>query len=122
MNDSSLPELPYQKKLRAGNLAIWNASQKYLGAICAAIFAIVLSQPELAKETYVLGRPIHIFIEWYLIFGLFGIYGAELKRAYEAETNTTNPPFPIRVRVCFTLYTFVGMLIFARLLHELMTR
>lgn len=115
--DRLTPEL---LQLRAGQTALWHASRKYLGVICASILAIVLARPEMARETQILGYALNRIVEAYLVIGVFGVFLAEIVGAAAKELNTAEPAYPMWMKKLFALYALVGIAIFSRLLHEVM--
>jgi len=107
---------------RAGNRALWTASQKYLGALCAAILAIILTDPPLARHSMLFGLSMNRVIEGYLIVGILGIFFGELRLAVAVELKSEAVVTPIWIMKIVSVYTMLGLLILSQLLHQILTK
>ena len=107
---------------RAGNRALWSAAQKYLGVICGSILAVVLTDPSLARSITIISISGNILVESYLLAGIAGILIYEFRKAIAHELNVSVHPHPMWMKKALAIFGMIGMILFAKLLHELLNK
>lgn len=107
-------------EVQTKNRAAWNISIKYMGVLLGAIFAIVLSEPDLVKSRIYWGVNLADVVMIYFTLGGIGILLHEVKLAVDEHREQVSD-YPLWMKRVVFGYLLVGLIIFLVLFKGLLS-